>query len=397
MVERNFLNFSLARASIPTQANNSGWTPNRLAESLKERPIEAAGSPKEYLFHLLETRLVRYTVEDDSVRHEVENYVHKLAAQVERLDPLFRSEIIRSGSFYERTRVLKPDEFDFMINLIEIEHLCTFAGCSEDPAGFGRLYPLDTPEAREKLGTYLEPGTGCVSSEKIRKRFYHLLTSARAQVICKESMVDFKRLKFEWTSGDKRCGTAIQAEWHGTQYPCLPIKIDVVPCLQVHSWPETANVVCPMSEPEFHVIPRSPRSNQTFLWRVSTSRAELAHFQSLCPEIQNAYRSLKCLRSLESFTRISDKSKSNAEELITSYMFKTEFLHEAARCPRREQWTGGGLIHRVLSILKRLDKHLQVGSIKSYYIKDYNVIDSDDYARNFDRRRSTTSAGFARI
>ena len=376
-----FSKFLIAKGFDPNQANASGWTPKSITASLKQKPIEATGSPKEYLYHLLNTRLVRYTEEDDSVRHEVENYVHMLAAQVTRLDPLFRSEIIRSGSFYEGTRVLKPDEFDFMINLVDIEHLCAFGSRTDDPAGFGRLYPLDTPAAREKLGPYLEPNGQYLSSQKIRKRFYHLLTSARAQVICKESLVDFERLKFEWTSGDKRCGTAIQAEWHGAQYPCLPIKIDVVPCLRVLSWPETANVVCPMSEPEFHVIPRSPKASLTFLWRVSTSRAELAHFHSLPAEIQNAYRSLKCLRSLEAFTQLSDKSKCNAEELITSYMFKTEFLHEAARHPHPAQWIGGGLIHRVLSILKQLDKHLQLGSIKSYYIKDYNVVDADDYAQ----------------
>ena len=33
----------------------------------------------------------------------------------------FRSTIIRSGSYYEGTRVGLPDEFDYMINLTEIE------------------------------------------------------------------------------------------------------------------------------------------------------------------------------------------------------------------------------------------------------------------------------------
>lgn len=229
--------------------------------------------------------------------------------------------------------------------------------------------------------SYLEPTTQCISSEKVRKQFYQLLTSARAHVICKETSSKFQHLKFEWTSGNKRCGTAIQCEWYGTQYACLPIKIDVVPCLTICGWPQTANIECPLEKPKFHIIARSPKADQTYLWRISTSEAELMYFQSLIKEQRDGYLCLKILRMLNQRTYKIDKEIYTAEDLITSYMFKNEFLHEVIRYSHPQQWIYGGLIHRILGILKRLHKHLLIGSIKSFYIKNYNVIDNDDYKR----------------
>ncbi|CAF0790199.1 unnamed protein product [Didymodactylos carnosus] len=97
-----------------------------------------------------------------------------------------------------------------MINLITIGSLCQFSEVKNDPFGFGRLCLKDMNDLT--LGTYIEPITRCLSSEKIRKRFYQLLTSARSRVIRKESMDLFKNLKMLWSSGDKRCGTAIHAD-----------------------------------------------------------------------------------------------------------------------------------------------------------------------------------------
>jgi len=268
-----------------------------------------------------------------------------------------------------------------MINLNEIQRLCKFVENHSDPSGYGRLYPIDTAEAIEKLSSYLEPITQCISSEKIRKQFYQLLTSARAHVIRKETLLKFQHLKFEWTSGDKRCGTAIHAEWYGTQYAYLAIKIDVVPCLTIYSWPKTAIIKSTSETCEFHIIARSPNIDQTYLWRISTSTAELMYFQSLIPEQINGYLTLKILRLINPFNRKIDKITYTADDLITSYMFKNEFLYEINRYPQRQQWIHGSLIHRVSGILKRLHKHLLIGSIKSFYIKNYNVIDNDDYQR----------------
>ncbi|CAF4533184.1 unnamed protein product, partial [Didymodactylos carnosus] len=168
-----------------------------------------------------------------------------------------------------------------MIDLIYIGSLCEFFEVEEvDPPGFGRLR-LKSSTAREELEQFIEPVTQCLSSGKVRKRFYHLLTSARSHVICKESMKLFHNLKMRWTSGDKRCGTAIHAEWCGSQYANLLIKIDIIPCITVQGWPTSANVACPAGTQYFHVIARSTASHLTYLWRISTTSTEVNFFQNL--------------------------------------------------------------------------------------------------------------------
>ncbi len=376
-----FAGYLIRKGFDVNQPNSFGWTYNNFLSKSQQKSEINEELPKKYLHNLLSEHSIVYTPEVILMRDEVEAYVKELVLYVEKLNPLFRNDIIRSGSYYEHTRVGLPDEFDYMINLTEIERLSKFIENNFDPSGYGRLYPINTNEAHEKLFSYLEPITQCISSEKIRKQFFQLLTSARAQVIRKEISSKFKHLKFEWTSGDKRCGTAIHAEWYGTQYACLSIKIDVVPCLTIFAWPQTAIKECPLIKPEFQVIARSPRTDQTYLWRISTSRAELIDFQSLISEQIDGYLSLKSLRLLNPFNCKIDKVNYTADDLITSYMFKNEFLCEVFRYPQRQQWINGSLIHRVLGILKRLHKHLLIGSIKSFYIQNYNVIDNDDYQR----------------
>ncbi|CAF1045002.1 unnamed protein product [Rotaria sp. Silwood1] len=377
-----FANYLIEKGFDIDRPNFFQWTPKMIdVANRKNQTKFDESSPKTYLTQLLGMHRIDYTSEEDEMRQEVETYVQLLIVKMEKFDPLFRHDLICSGSYYERTRIGVPNEFDYMINLTEIQRLCTFVDDISYPPGYGRLYPLSMDEAHEKLRPYLEPITQCVSSMKIRKRFYQLLTSARAFVIHQETIQQFKHLKFEWTSGDKRCGTAIHAEWYGSQYASLTIKIDVVPCLTIYRWPCMAKVACPLAKPEFQIIARSPKPDQTDFWRISTSRSELVGFLSLVDEIKDAYLSLKTLRHINPYECRIDKVTYVADELLTSYMIKTEFLHEISRYPQRQQWIKGGLIHRVTSILKRLHRHLQQGSIISFYIQNYNVIDGDDYAR----------------
>lgn len=357
-------------------------TPRMIEKAQKNKlTVTSESSPIVSFKQMLNIYRINYTTEEEEMRREVETYVGLLIAEIKNLNALFSNDLICSGSYYERTRVGVQNEFDYMVNLSEIQRLSNFVDDTVDPPGYGRLSSLLTDEAREKLQHYLEPITGCICSTKVRTQFYHLLTSARALVMRQETLQKFKHLKFEWTSGDKRCGTAIHAEWYGNQYPYLNIKIDVVPCLTVYRWPRMAKIACPLSKPQFQIIARSPKSNQTYLWRISTSLTELIDFLSLDDEIKNAYLILKTLRNLNPYECRVGKVIYTSEDLLTSYMLKIEFLGEINRFPHRQHWINGGLIHRVTSILKRLYKHIGHGSIPSFYIENYNVIDGEDYAQ----------------
>lgn len=379
-----FAEYLIDKGLNRNEENSSGWTYDTYLMKSKEKSRSIDSScPKEYLICLLSEHMICSTSEIELMRFEVENYVRELVSYVAKFDSLFVNCVIPSGSYYEGTRVGSPSEFDYMINLIEIERLTTFIENDFDPSGFARLYPNDDPQSRQRLALYIEPTTGAISSEKLREKFFQFLTSARAHVINKEISSQFRHLKFEWTSNNKRCGTKIHALWYGKQYPSLTIEIDVVPCLTIHSWPKCAkfNWPFPNENPQFQLIPRSPNSNEKYLWRISTSKAELYHFHSLSPEQTRAYKILKTIRMLTTYNCQFEKTSYTAEELITSYMFKNEFLREIERCSHSSQWKDGSLIHRVLSILKRLHKQLSIGFISSFYIKDYNVIDLEDYLK----------------
>ncbi|CAF1168401.1 unnamed protein product [Rotaria magnacalcarata] len=377
-----FAKYLMRQGSNPEERNHFGWTSNDLQKRSEENADFLQSSIHTSDYHsVLFKQIIDHEFEEEIMDHEIQNYIREIISYIHQLDPLFSASIIPSGSFYERTKVGLPDEFDYMINLDKIQSLSEYLQDDKDPPGFAGLTLRNIEEAKIKLESYLEPVTQRLSAEKIRLQFYRLLTSARAHVISKDTITNFKHLKFEWTSTDKRCGTAVQAEWYGTKYPHITIKIDVVPCLTINQWPRTANIPCPFEKARCHLIARSPNHDQTYLWRISTSTAELFYLKNLHYEQLRAYLILKSLRILHPFSCEIDRIKYNSDALISSYMIKTELFYETTRCPRREQWTGGNLNLRILTILKHLQKHLLIGSIKSFYIKDYNIIDLDDYKR----------------
>lgn len=381
--KNEFAEYLIEKGLKNDEENFFGWTYDKyLSKSREANSIDPSLLSTKYLKCLLSECVIPLTSEIELIRFEVENYIEELVSSIAKLNSLFANSVVRSGSYYEGTRVGLPDEFDYLINLTEFERLTNFVESDDDPSGFGRLYPNADEQSREILSSYIEPITGGISSEKVRKQFYQLLTSARVHVITKEISSKFRHLKFEWTSDDKRCGTAIHTLWFGQRYPSLTIKIDVVPCITIHSWPKSSRISWPFPDnPQFQIIPRSPTVDQTSLWRISTSKAESNHFHSLLPEQINGYRILKIIRMLNPYECLINKDNYISDDLITSYMFKNEFLYEIARCPSIEQWKNGSLIHRILTILKHLHKNLSMGLIKSFYIKDYNVIDMDDYAK----------------
>ena len=378
-----FVTFLLDRGFVNNQTNHFGWTVEQILQQNKTKVKinQHSSSSCDYLHHLVKEQQLEYSTEENQIRNEVEIYVQSLVNELQRLNPLFENRMICSGSFYEKTRVGLPNEFDFMINLIRFERLCQFIENDNDSAGYCRLIPLETVECHQELEKYLEPITGCLSSSKIREEFYQLLTSARSHVFQSEILSQLKHLKLEWTSGDKRCGTAIHAEWYGQHYGCLMIKIDVVPCLTMFDWPRQAKIPCPLISEEFQLIPRSPNAHQTYLWRISTSRSEMEFLRRIDREKVEVYRCLKCLRQTLNETLEIDRIKYTEEDLITSYMFKTVFLHEFDRFTRRNDWIKGSFLHRIMSILKRLEKSFHRGFLPSYFITNYNVIDSDDYQK----------------
>ena len=51
------------------------------------------------------------------IQTSVEKFVKALLLEVEKDLPFFKTTLINSGSFYEGTKVGKPDEFDYFVQL----------------------------------------------------------------------------------------------------------------------------------------------------------------------------------------------------------------------------------------------------------------------------------------
>ena len=77
------------------------------------------GTPLEtFLVDLDETRgKLPYCREISLIQRRVRKVIKAILLEVRRENPLFMTTLINSGSFYEGTKVGKPDEFDFFIQL----------------------------------------------------------------------------------------------------------------------------------------------------------------------------------------------------------------------------------------------------------------------------------------
>ncbi|CAF0790180.1 unnamed protein product [Didymodactylos carnosus] len=119
--------------------------------------------------------------------------------------------------------------------------------------------------------------------------------------------------------------------------------------------------------------------HQTFLWRISTTPAEVNFFQKLSLEKKYGYTVLKTLRNCIPYQCIVNNIVYSTNELLTSYTLKMIYLHEVEKYPNNHHWLNQNLCHRVMSLFKRLYKNFQLGKIQSYYIQNYNILDCEEF------------------
>ena len=65
-----------------------------------------------------------YTQDILDVQVAIEQAVAALLAKVASYDGRFESKLEPAGSFYDGTKIMKCDEFDFMANLVRISEFC---------------------------------------------------------------------------------------------------------------------------------------------------------------------------------------------------------------------------------------------------------------------------------
>ena len=101
---------------------NQGEDESKLSESSNENAPAAAESllPLDHFIQDLDERkgkLPCQCKEVTDIQTSVENFLKVLLLDIEKDFPFFKTTLINSGSFYEGTKVGKPDEFDYFIQL----------------------------------------------------------------------------------------------------------------------------------------------------------------------------------------------------------------------------------------------------------------------------------------
>ncbi|XP_078345906.1 cyclic GMP-AMP synthase-like receptor 1 [Oculina patagonica] len=268
-------------------------------------------------------------------------------------------QIIHSGSYYEKTKVGEPDEFDLMLVMdnVEFEELPGFA-CSKPPTGFTR--GVMTNNRYSAIG--------------IKAVFASLVQEA------------IKELGYESNVTVRSQGPAVTLKI--TNRKEREYSIDLTLAIKYESWPEDAEewpsrrdrkgwpnqkLVQEIYQDGCHLVAKHPKGynvheqEKGFLWRYSFSAAEKKLFlQGGHGEASSCWKQV--LRIL----------KAVREELnlkpLNSYHLKTILLYECEANPLPSQWSSTHLGERFKGLLRRLENCLMQSNCPHYFIPHLNLL-----------------------
>ena len=87
-----------------------------------------------------------YVQEVTDIQTSVENFLKALLLEIEKDLPFFKTTVINSGSLYEGTKVGKPDEFDYFVQMDNLSQDIRF-----EELGHGMVAVIPSESAFEKL------------------------------------------------------------------------------------------------------------------------------------------------------------------------------------------------------------------------------------------------------
>ena len=269
-----------------------------------------------------------YTQDILDVQAAIEQAVEALLAKVASSDERFESKLEKAGSFYDGTKIMKCDEFDFMVNLVRISKFCDLVyedvgnrlvlvrvAPSTDESNL--LHPWS--EFLEKMPDVTDAITrasskdapfSCLNGSKLKHKFYSLLREAF------KSMTWPTDLKFVWSTGlfyDKvglsgmaQAAASEQLDflWKGR----LKVSVDLALAIECKGWPlltgmfeseigdrhPSFSIKNEIKASGFHVVPKLGPC-----WYISWSRAEmvlLKHIFQQNDEAAVSYRVAKLIK-----------------------------------------------------------------------------------------------------
>ena len=244
-------------------------------------------------------RIPTHIAEVENMKQSIEEFMSKWVEKIAEIDDRFKGTLLQSGSVYEGTKVGDPDEFDYMLCLERLAHVCSIIfdqDAKYDEITVHKRVDESLKGGYQNLfdGEQLESGKVMSVFVDVAKRALTLLdqtTLAREMYV--ESLTEHTLVDDSWTlSGTVTCN--LKFKWTGLFYKQLVISVDLVPAIPVHHWPEMAREVGSLLMEDIksrgcHLVPKAG------YWRLSFSLAERLMMSSLSPEQKSAFIGAKVM------------------------------------------------------------------------------------------------------
>ncbi|KAL1517801.1 hypothetical protein ABEB36_001524 [Hypothenemus hampei] len=310
------------------------------------------------------------------------------------MDDLFNcmyKEIFYGGSYYDKLKVGKPNEYD--LDLVQqLPDICQpEVQCSEHPGfvqvqihGYHNILVLpSSPENSPLLKiTNLMENCNYLSTNKYLKWIESLVNRALNKFnkdINNERYIDVPidtKEALKMMTRLAKSGPAFTLKLTGKDFDGSDIQLDIdlVPCFRFgeNDWPNISGGYRPnpkeklIYKEHFFVVPKKPREaklannpNMERFWRLS--------FQEQERELMG-----KNKRALKPALKLIKKMRDRYEHTIASYFIKTVFLWTVEIKP--DEFWNQPLCNVFFEMLKIYSKYLQTYNIPYYWNPGYNLI-----------------------
>ncbi|XP_068762756.1 cyclic GMP-AMP synthase-like receptor 1 [Montipora capricornis] len=300
----------------------------------------------------------------------------------ERENRFSKMQILSTGSYYERSKVGEPDEFDLMLVVEDLEldddpyDDDEDDGMSEPPEGFTRVM-IDGGEQQNWRNGSCVDARGMLNASRVKSVFARHVRDA-IEFLEYGSFVQVR-------SQGPAVTLIITNITNGREY-----SIDLTLAIKDKSWPEDAvewigrsrkgwpdqDLVQTIWHDGCHLVAKQPKGSSTvpehekgFLWRYSFSSAEKKLFLQ-GDHVESSSCRKQVLRILKALNE-----KLNLQPL-KSYHLKTMLLYESEANPHPSNWIFDRLGDRFMGLLQRLGDCLRQKKCPHYFMRELNLFET---------------------
>lgn len=335
------------------------------------------------------------------VQKAIEEAVSALIRSVGEQDARFLGKIEPSGSFYEGTKILQPDEFDFVVTLSRLAEFCDIAyRDGGKPHVLVRFCPCEKDDMWHSWVDFcqemsnveiVDPITGTYSiidgpflyldGSTLKQRFYCLLREAFKSVTWPENLKFVSSTGFAFDkiglSGATQAAVSEKLDflWRGN----LKVSVDLALAIEFNGWPSLPGLFdellveghpayslkMDMKNSGFHAVPKLG-----VIWRISWSRAETAILNYIFNRNEQAaisYRVAKMIKETH-FVEVIEQSSSNFPvRICESYTIKHLLMYLWLSNSSSSECLAKGCGEMLLDLLKLLVDGLKTGHCKQVF------------------------------